>query len=208
LIRANWKLGPFLRTVFNSGVFYDAGVMRSQIKSPVQFLVQMRKQLELTENLPPLLLSGALQQLGQIPFRPPNVAGWEGGRAWINTSTLLNRYNIAGALTTGDTNGLPGPQGRGGAANPMLERGRDRARRFAGRNLRAAWNTLVPAELRKDPAKVVDALAWRFYNGPLAAGDRGKFEAFVKEKAADGLSDEDTGHLAHLMLSTPRYQVC
>ncbi|HEX2750911.1 MAG TPA: DUF1800 domain-containing protein [Verrucomicrobiales bacterium] len=208
LIRANWKLGPFLRTVFNSGVFYDTGVMRSQIKSPVQFLVQIRKQLELTENLPPLLLSGALQQLGQIPFRPPNVAGWEGGRAWINTSTLLNRYNIAGALTTGDTNGLPGPQGRGGAANPMLERGRDRARRFAGRNLRAAWNTLVPAELRKDPAKVVDALAWRFYNGPLAAGDRGKFEAFVKEKAADGLSDEDTGHLAHLMLSTPRYQVC
>jgi Protein of unknown function (DUF1800) len=173
----------------------------------VQFLVEMRKQLELGENVPPFLLAGALQQLGQVLFRPPNVAGWEGGRAWINTSTLLARYNISGALTTGNTAGLPGPQGRGGAPNAMLERLRDRARRDAGRS-RVAWSSIVADDLRKDPAKLVEALAWRFYNGPLNSSDRAKFESFIKEKTTGRLSDEDLGHLAHLMMSTPQYQLC
>ena len=207
LTKAEWKLAPFLSALFNSAEFYDAKVMRSQIKSPVQFLVQMRKQLELGENVPPFLLAGALQQLGQVLFRPPNVAGWEGGRAWINTSTLLARYNISGALTTGNTAGLPGPQGRGGAPNAMLERLRDRARREAGRS-RVAWSSLVPEDLRKDPAKLIESLAWRFYNGPLNSADRAKFESFTKEKATDSLSDEDLGLLAHLMMSTPQYQLC
>lgn len=205
---ADWQLKPFLRAVFNSAAFYAPKVMRSQIKSPVQFLVQMRKQLELAEKFPPFLLAGALQQLGQVLFRPPNVAGWEGGRAWINTSTLLARYNIAGALTTGAADGLPGPERRNGAANPKMERFRDRARQMASRNLRPAWPVLAPAASRKDPAALLDELAWRFYNGPLNAADRAKFEAFIKEKAADGLSDDDVGHLAHLMMSTPQYQLC
>ena len=207
LTKAEWKLAPFLSTLFNSAEFYDAKVMRSQIKSPVQFLVQMRKQLELGENVPPFLLAGALQQLGQVLFRPPNVAGWEGGRAWINTSTLLARYNISGALTTGNTAGLPGPEARAGAPNAMLERLRDRARREAGRT-RVAWSTIVPEDLRKDPAKLIESLAWRFYNGPLNSADRTKFESFAKEKSADSLTDDDLGHLAHLMMSTPQYQLC
>ncbi len=39
-----------------------------------------------------------LEKLGQIPFAPPNVKGWPGqydGRRWINTATLLARYNLA-----------------------------------------------------------------------------------------------------------------
>ena len=32
---------------------------------------------------------------------PPNVAGWDWGQAWINTNTLLTRYNLAGFLTKG-----------------------------------------------------------------------------------------------------------
>ncbi|HWB04596.1 MAG TPA: DUF1800 domain-containing protein [Verrucomicrobiales bacterium] len=204
LTKAEWKLGPFLRTLFNSAAFYDAKVMRSQIKSPLQFLVQMQKQLEVSGNIPPVLLLGAMQQLGQIPFRPPNVAGWEGGRAWINTSTLLARYNIAGAFTTGDASGLPGPQNRAGATRPAA----DRLRRFAVRTLAASPGVLAPEAIRNDPAKLIDALAWRFYNGPLASGDRVKFEAFVKEKSTDGFSGDDAGRLAHLMMSTPQYQVC
>jgi uncharacterized protein (DUF1800 family) len=208
LTNSAWNLGPFLRALFNSAAFYDSKVLRAQIKSPVQFLVQMRKQLDLKENLPPFLLAGALQQLGQVPFRPPNVAGWEGGRAWINTSTLLARYNISGALTTGDTSALPGPQGRRAAAGPMLDRIRDRARRFAGRNLSVPWSALAPEENRKDPAKLLEAFAWRFYNGPLTVAGREKFEVFLKEKSAGGLNDDVLGHLAHLLMSTPQYQVC
>jgi len=33
-------------------------------------------------------------------FYPPNVKGWPGGSAWLNTSTVLARENFANALLT------------------------------------------------------------------------------------------------------------
>src|SRR6185503_3964399 len=35
-----------------------------------------------------------LDQNGQSLFFPPNVKGWDGGRAWINSSTILGRTNM------------------------------------------------------------------------------------------------------------------
>jgi Protein of unknown function (DUF1800) len=36
--------------------------------------------------------------LGQILFNPPNVAGWPGGKIWIDNATLTLRLNLPGAL--------------------------------------------------------------------------------------------------------------
>ena len=44
--------------------------------------------------------------MGQVLFVPPNVAGWEGGASWINSSTLLQRVNLANAIATGRRNRL------------------------------------------------------------------------------------------------------
>jgi Protein of unknown function (DUF1800) len=38
--------------------------------------------------------------MGQRLFHPPSVAGWEGGRAWLNGQTFLLRENLALALTS------------------------------------------------------------------------------------------------------------
>jgi Protein of unknown function (DUF1800) len=38
------------------------------------------------------------RQLGQLPFCPPNVKGWDGGKSWINTATLAYRYGLAREL--------------------------------------------------------------------------------------------------------------
>src|SRR5262249_6815431 len=46
-------------------------------------------------------LVARLGAMGQHLFAPPNVKGWPGGPAWLNTSTLLERSNFAGALATG-----------------------------------------------------------------------------------------------------------
>jgi hypothetical protein len=42
-----------------------------------------------------------LAEMGQVLFYPPTVEGWEGGAAWITSSTLLARYNVAGRLILG-----------------------------------------------------------------------------------------------------------
>ena len=30
----------------------------------------------------------------QQPYRPPNVAGWEGGTSWLNTNTVMGRFDM------------------------------------------------------------------------------------------------------------------
>ena len=39
--------------------------------------------------------------MGQIPFEPPNVAGWPGGAAWLNSSTIFARLNFLNLVTGG-----------------------------------------------------------------------------------------------------------
>ncbi len=36
--------------------------------------------------------------LVKLYFNPPNVKGWDGGRAWINSSTLVGRTNLVSQL--------------------------------------------------------------------------------------------------------------
>lgn len=90
--------GELLGTIFRSREFYGPDVVRKQIKSPVQWIVQATKELKIPL---PSGTDGMIRQLGQTPFAPPNVKGWDGGRAWISSATLLLRYNMAGNIVEG-----------------------------------------------------------------------------------------------------------
>jgi uncharacterized protein (DUF1800 family) len=39
-----------------------------------------------------------LDQMGQKPFYPPNVAGWDQNEAWLSTGTLRMRFEAAASL--------------------------------------------------------------------------------------------------------------
>ncbi|MEO8617634.1 MAG: DUF1800 domain-containing protein, partial [Luteolibacter sp.] len=80
--KADFKTGPLLREIFLSKEFYSESAVRSQIKCPVQYLVEMLKQLEIA-NPPNGFPITAEQQLGQVLFMPPNVAGWDWGSACV-----------------------------------------------------------------------------------------------------------------------------
>lgn len=41
----------------------------------------------------------AMRSMGQDLLAPPSVKGWDGGEAWINTSTLLARVNFADTIS-------------------------------------------------------------------------------------------------------------
>ncbi len=41
---------------------------------------------------------GLLQEAGQLPMLPPNVAGWPGGTAWFAASSLVARLNLASVV--------------------------------------------------------------------------------------------------------------
>jgi hypothetical protein len=49
------------------------------------------RSLDATANMHALV--DQLRSMGQLPLFPPNVKGWNGGREWINASTILARAN-------------------------------------------------------------------------------------------------------------------
>jgi uncharacterized protein (DUF1800 family) len=95
-----YQLNPVLKTLFMSQHFYDDENVASVIKSPVQLIVQAIRSLHApARNLGALVSASDL--MGQNLFFPPNVKGWDGGRAWINTSTMFMRQNLVIYLLTG-----------------------------------------------------------------------------------------------------------
>lgn len=96
----NFELRPALRRLLRSEHFYDERFVGDQIKSPVVLVVGAMRSL----NAPVRdlgIVNDALDLMGQNIFFPPSVKGWEGGRSWINTSTLFVRQNILTFLLTG-----------------------------------------------------------------------------------------------------------
>jgi hypothetical protein len=92
--------------MFLSEAFYSDKAIGTQIKSPVQLLLSLLEYVELKPKQH-ATMQRVLQALGQRLFYAPNVKGWPGNRAWINTNTLVLRYNIAAYLIYGliDDNG-------------------------------------------------------------------------------------------------------
>jgi uncharacterized protein (DUF1800 family) len=190
ILRAgDYEVAPLLRAIFSSAEFNAAEVVRTRIKSPVEYLVQMLRQLELAAP-PERYLETALREMGQVPFLPPNVAGWDWGRGWINTNTLLSRYSVAGVISTGGDSG----------------RNSERKMR-AGKAAGPDFAKIAPAALRESPAKLVAELCFRFFQTEVPSKEREAFEAYAKVKLGASFTDGELAELVHLMMSTPHYQL-
>jgi len=94
---ANYEIKPLLEYVFTSDWFYDDKNTGNLIKSPVELLVGLNRQFYITYQKPEILLLFE-RALGQVLFNPPNVAGWPGGRSWIDSSSLMYRMKIPSTL--------------------------------------------------------------------------------------------------------------
>ena len=198
---SGYEIRPLLHTIFRSAEFYSPEAMRTQVKSPVQWLVQTSKILE--TNLPkPMVAVNALRQLGQVPFAPPNVKGWDGGKSWITTSTLLFRYNLANfSIGSGSLNLIAM---RPGAAVQKDAKGGE-GHEVPNYDL-PDLAKVVPAQIRADPKRVVDYLCFRLFQDPLTLRETETFKKFVADHE-ENLDEATLRELLHLMMSTPQYQL-
>ncbi len=101
----NYDIGQLMQSIFTSDWFYNAKHIGTRIKSPMEFLAGMIRVMgaKFEDDLP---LIGVQKALGQTLFKPPNVAGWPGGRAWIDNATLLLRLNIPNAFLDAEEIGI------------------------------------------------------------------------------------------------------
>jgi uncharacterized protein (DUF1800 family) len=196
----SYEIRPLMNTIFRSAEFYSPDAVRTQIKSPVQWVVQTGKVLE-TPMARPQVTINALRQLGQVPFAPPNAKGWDGGRSWITTSTLLYRYNMANfAVGTGPLR--IERVNRVANANTAANAKPIDVQNYDGPDLAK----VVPKEVRADPKRMVAYLCFRLYQDPLTPRDTAAFVKYVSDHGPT-LDDNTLRELLHLMMSTPQYQL-
>lgn len=95
----NYDITKLLEDIFTSDWFFDQKNIGTKIKSPVELLAGIRRllPLQLDKEDSQLLFQ---KLLGQVLFFPPNVAGWPGGKNWIDSSTLMLRLQIPQVFTS------------------------------------------------------------------------------------------------------------
>jgi hypothetical protein len=188
-----------MNVVFRSQEFYDPAVIRAQIKSPVQWLVESCHQLESPLPTEAMALP-ILAALGQELFQPPNVKGWPGGITWITTNTLFDRYNFAAALVEGERVHIQSLEGRmHGVLNALQQP--DGLLEINPANVGALFTQV---ELSTG-GQFLDALQARFLNGKLAPPRLEPLQAFLKDKLP--IAEEDIRKCVRLIMSTPEYQL-
>ena len=99
--QSNYNLQKLMENIFKSEWFYEEKNIGTRIKSPVELLVGIRRliPMELERPEAQLLIE---RTLGQILFYPPNVAGWPGGKSWIDSSALMFRMRIPQILSNAE----------------------------------------------------------------------------------------------------------
>ena len=116
-----FEIGPVVRRILESNLLYSDHAVGRKVRSPVELAIGMLRALEARADL--TYLAGALDRLGQAVFFPPNVKGWDGGRTWISSASLLARTNMVHELMLGGRAAYPGggvaaQSQRDGAAAP------------------------------------------------------------------------------------------
>lgn len=94
---ADYDLGTLLQAIFTARWFYESENMGNKIKSPVELLAGLMRAYNIEfENEDPILFVQRI--LDQQLFNPPNVAGWPGGRQWIDSSRMVFRLKLPEVL--------------------------------------------------------------------------------------------------------------
>ncbi|OPH61299.1 hypothetical protein BC351_15280 [Paenibacillus ferrarius] len=88
-------IGEVLQELFLSDEFYEEKWRMALIKTPADYVAGILKSLKITVSKGH---AQAMRKMGQELYSPPDVAGWRGGASWLNTNTLLARYQFAESI--------------------------------------------------------------------------------------------------------------
>jgi uncharacterized protein (DUF1800 family) len=98
----NLNIGWAIETVLRSKLFFADANLHNRVAGPVEWSIGALRALECADPPPStLLLAERTTQMGQDLFHPPNVGGWNEGRAWLGSHGVLARANFAAALVDG-----------------------------------------------------------------------------------------------------------
>ena len=206
--KSDYDINRLLDDIFASEWFYDEKNIGTRIKSPIELLAGMQRMLPMKlENEEALLLLERV--LGQVLFYPPNVAGWPGGKTWIDSSTLMMRMRIPQLFNDKDEFNVK-PKADD---DQMMGRNEDEENFQAGQikmgkadkfiNCEIDWNRYLGFYDKTPRNELVNNIAGILLQTKKAVS------ADVINEYSDGASKESLIKTATIqIMSTPEYQLC
>ncbi|MEM9420242.1 MAG: DUF1800 domain-containing protein [Planctomycetota bacterium] len=188
LEKNNFEIKPVLTKLFKSQHFYSDDIVGKKIKDPTQLTVGTIRNLGLPTRDRSLIEKG-MGAMGQVLFEPPTVDGWDGGRSWINTSTLFVRQN----LTT------------------YLISNKHPAKKNNKKNLNLGYDpqSWLAQTDDKSSKAVTDFMIDHLVGPHTSAARRAPAYDFVASRETGGqMSNETLVALACLITAMPEYQLC
>jgi uncharacterized protein (DUF1800 family) len=90
--QSNYNIAVLMKNLLLSEDFWNENNRINMIKSPVELIASFIKSIKIKPKKKdyPFIIKTA-RNLGQNLFNPPNVKGWIGNRAWIDSTSLVNR---------------------------------------------------------------------------------------------------------------------
>lgn len=182
--RSGGSLRAMVEALFRDPAFFAEENVRSVVKSPVEFAVGALKTLGVT--VPLRNLAPSLRKMGQNLLAPPSVKGWDGGDAWLTSTSLFERGNFAAVVTY--TRGL--------SEEPRF----DPREWLAGRTIDSIDS-------------LVDALAAEILQGPLTEPTRTALLEYLRPGEKEKWSmepktlDPKLRGAARLLISSPEFQL-
>jgi uncharacterized protein (DUF1800 family) len=103
LRKSKYSIRAVVETILRSRHFYSNEVRRQKVAGPVEHSLGLVRMLEIARaNVNLLALAAACGRQGQELFYPPSVKGWDGGKTWLNSTTVLERGNWANDVIWGN----------------------------------------------------------------------------------------------------------
>jgi Protein of unknown function (DUF1800) len=221
--RSEYDIAGLVRTILGSRLFYSAHAFRQRIKGPVEYVLgavrAVYRRSGPDDALPQQILVPRLGAMGQLLFAPPNVKGWPGGPAWLNTSTILERDNFAESLAMGTLwpNQAPEPSAGARSASaglaPLIRRITGKPAPNDAPEESAPPRPFDPARILDEegvsrPEDVVRALLDAYLPGGVRPEARAKLAAFVAEgRPAGPALARRAREAVHAILSMSEYQL-
>jgi uncharacterized protein (DUF1800 family) len=101
--KSKYDVAHVVGVILRSRHFYDGANHRQRVKGPVEFSAGVVRALEVPRGDVRLLaMALACERQGQDLFHPPNVKGWDGGKTWLNSTTVLERGNWGNDVVWGN----------------------------------------------------------------------------------------------------------
>jgi uncharacterized protein (DUF1800 family) len=189
----NHSVKELVRAIFTSDEFFSERALFSLVKQPVELIVGSVRMIGGTYNQGNSdrgsnILAQLARNMGQDLFGPPDVAGWDFNLGWVNTASMLERFNFANTFLSNRNTTNPGIF----VTNAQLK----------SITKPSSKKTVKKFLSRLGPLSVGGALGTlRTY---LETGDNGQHVEYVND---DATVDKKIRGLVHQIMCLPEYQL-